>query len=255
VDRKTILLVEDDGVLRDLIKGVLERQYKVVEASRYSEAVAHIRSHMDLALIDYSLPDGNGLDVMKALREVNPDLPVVMMTAYSTENLAIKALRTGATDYLKKPLSLAYLTGKLSEILGGSMNSEQPESAGSREMFIMDCVAAFIEESYAEELTIERLARMSCMNNDKFSTAFKQRFGQNFKPYVNNIRSRKAAELLLKSRDVNISEIAYSVGYGSVDHFLREFRKAYGTSPREYRKNVGCTSGASAGMESIDTTL
>ncbi len=245
MERKTILLVEDDGVLRDLLKEALERQYNVIEASSCSSAIAQINHPMDLALIDYSLPDGDGLGVVKAIREAKPGLPIIMMTAFSTENLAIRALRSGVTDYMKKPFTFAYLAEKLSEMLGGDTGGGREGGEGKREILVMDCVGAFIEGNYAERLSLERLCRMTCMNKNKFSTAFKRRFGQNFRPYVNGIRNMKAAEMLLKSPDANIAEIAHSVGYGSVDHFVREFRKTFGVSPRSYRKNMYPETGVS----------
>lgn len=89
MDRKTILLVEDDHLLKRLIKGVLERQYRVLEAESCIEAIKQIGGSVDIALVDYILPDGDGLHVLKVIREMKPQLPVVIMTAYSTDNLAI----------------------------------------------------------------------------------------------------------------------------------------------------------------------
>lgn len=76
------------------------------------------------------------------------------------------------------------------------------------------------------------------MNRYKFSKIFNERFGQNIPSYLNNIRTEKSAELL-RNPDLNIIEIAYSVGYRNVDHFNRVFRGKYGMSPKEYRKRMG----------------
>lgn len=237
MEKKIILLVEDDGTFRDLIKGAFERQYNILEASSCSEAIKQIKKPIDLALIDYSLPDGDGLDILKALREANRELPVIMMTAYSTEDLAIKAFRSGATDYLKKPFTFTYLTGKLSEIFEGKKNGEEPESATGREVFIMDCIAAFIEENYTKKMTRDELAAKACMDRYKFSKMFNERFGQGMKSYLNTIRIKKAAELL-QNQELGVAEVAFSVGYGSVPHFCRVFREAYGLSPKEHREKV-----------------
>jgi len=233
MEKKTILLVEDDGMMRDLLKEVLGRQYNVLGAASCSEAIDQRKEHIALALIDYSLPDGSGLEILKALREVKPQLPVIMMTAYSTENLAIQAFRSGVTDYLKKPFAIAYLTGKLSEILEGKKKGEETESTGSSNVFIMDCIAAFIEENSAKDLRRDELAKRARMDKYKFSKVFNERFGQGMKSYLNAIRTKKAAELL-RSQDLSVAEIAFSVGYGSVPHFCRVFREAYGLSPKEH---------------------
>lgn len=235
--RKNILLVEDDDVLRNLIRGALEQQYHVLEATTTAEASGLSDAHIDLALIDYSLPDGNGFDVLKTLREVKPGVPVIMMTAYSTENLAIKAFRLGVTDYLKKPMSFAYLRGKLSELLEGKMNEGSSENRERGEVFVMECIVAFIEENYMKKINRDKLAEKACMDRYKFSRLFKERFGQNIKSYLNNVRTQRAAELL-NNQDLSIAEVAFSVGYGSVPHFYRVFRELYGISPGEYRETL-----------------
>ncbi len=237
VDRKTILLVEDDGILRDLIKGALDLRYNVLEAPTCSEAMKKIRQPVDLALIDYSLPDGNGLDILEEIREADPALPVIMMTAYSTENLAINSFRSGATDYLRKPFTFAYLMGTLSEILEGKKNRRQQDRAASRDVFTIDCIAAFIEMNYEAHLTRDKLAARARMDKYRFSKVFNDRFGQGLKPYLNAVRTRKAVELL-QNRELDITQIAFSVGYGSVSHFCRVFKDSYGLSPAVYRERV-----------------
>jgi two-component system response regulator YesN len=237
VEKKSILLVEDDDVVRDMIREGLERKYHVLEAATCSKAIELIKEPFDLALIDYNLPDSDGFEVLKAIRESKPKLPVIFMTAYSTDNLAIKAFRSGVTDYIRKPLSFAYLWAKLSEILEGKESKELSESVESREVFIMEGIAAFIEENYKEDLTRDELAQRARMEKYRFSRAFNKHFGKNVKSYVNTVRVIRAAEILSKSADLSITDIAVSVGYSGVTHFEKVFKKVYGISPKAYRKN------------------
>lgn len=154
---------------------------------------------------------------MKAIREIKPKLPVIFMTAYSTDNVAIKAFRSGVTDYIRKPLSFAYLRAKLSEILEGKEAKELSESVESREVFIMEGIAAFIEENYNEDLTRDGLAEKAHMEKYRFSRAFNKHFGKN--------------------TDLSITDVAISVGYSGVAHFEKVFKQVYGISPSAYRKN------------------
>jgi YesN/AraC family two-component response regulator len=237
VEKKSILLVEDDDVVRDMIKEGLERRYHVLEAATCSKAIEQSKKPFDLALIDYNLPDSDGFEVLKAIRESKPRLPIIFMTAYSTDTLAIKAFRSGVTDYIRKPLSFSYLWAKLSEILEGEETKEFSESVESREVFIMDSVAAFIEENYKEDLTREELAQKAHMEKYRFSRAFNARFGKNVKSYLNTVRVIRAAEILSKNADLSIANIAVSVGYGGIQHFEKMFKQVYGMSPNEYRRN------------------
>jgi len=237
MEKKSILLVDDDEVVRTMIKGFLEREYNVLEASSYSEAIKLLRYPLDLALVDYILPDSDGFELLKAIRDEKLALPAIIMTGYSNEAVVIKALRSAVADYIKKPIKLSYLRMRLSEILGGEWTNEHTENVGTKEEFILDGTAAYIEEKYMKDLSLNRISRMACMNRFKFCRAFKQRFGKTFTSYLNHIRIKKASELL-KNPNLSVTEIAFFVGYGSFSQFMRVFKTIYGVSPKEYRRSV-----------------
>ncbi|MEK6692796.1 MAG: response regulator [Nitrospirota bacterium] len=115
--KKSILVVEDEEIVRDIIRSSLEREYNIMEASGYSEAISLINNDINLAIVDYSLPDGNGFEVLKAIIEKKSWIPVIIITAYGNEDLEIKALMKGVVEYIKKPLSPQYLRKRISEIL------------------------------------------------------------------------------------------------------------------------------------------
>jgi len=232
--KKSILIVEDDELVRDILKCAFEREYTVLEASRYSEAIKQVQNPLDLAIIDYDLPERNGFDVLDAIRETIPALPAIIITAYSHDGLVIRALRAGATDYIKKPLCLKCLRSRLSEILEERKMDELHCTADSRDQFIMDGISLYIEENYMKELTRKTVMRMSEMNRNKFSKAFKNRCGLTFKAYLRKIKVRNAVELL-KNSDLSITEIADLTGYGDITHFERVFRQECWQSPQEYR--------------------
>ncbi|MEK6590265.1 MAG: response regulator [Nitrospinota bacterium] len=238
--RKSILVVEDDEVVRTMIRDFLEKEYTVIDASRCSEAVSKIsHHHIDLALIDYALPDGDGFELLKVIRQTNTQLPVIMITAYGTEIVVIRALRTGVTDYIKKPLKLSYLKKRISELLTGLTHQEdfELEYVESRKDFILDSIAFYIEEHFMEDFTLNKVAGRVGMNKFNFCRLFKERFGQGFISYLNCVRIKNAAELL-KGHNLNITEIAYFVGYKSFTQFERIFKRMYGIPPREYRKQI-----------------
>jgi len=239
MEKKTVLLVEDDTLVRGLLVSAFEREYNILEASECSEAAKLLCNPIDIAIIDYVLPDGNGFDVLKAVREVKPDLPIIIMTAYSTEGLVIRALRAGAAEYVKKPLVLAYLRKKVSDILGGKSGENLTEYLGvnNKEDFLLDGIAVFIENNYSSDLTRDDLAERVGMNKYKFSKLFNDRFGRTVKSYINEIRVKKAAELL-GNHQLSIWYIAFSVGFGCVEHFDRVFKEIYGVAPKEYRKHA-----------------
>jgi len=100
-----ILIVDDEPFNLDLLEQELtDRQYSIERASNGSQALNKVESfHPDLILLDYQMPDMNGLEVLKEIRQRGNDTSVVMMTAYGTIELAVRAMKEGAYDFIPKP--------------------------------------------------------------------------------------------------------------------------------------------------------
>lgn len=238
--RRSILLVDDDAAVRDVIRGILEREYIIFEASQCAEVPELCKFPIDLAIIDYILPDGNGFDVLKVIREQNQMTPAIIITAHGDEALVIEAMRREIVDYIKKPVQLTYLRKRVGEIFIKQKDGKDLEPISTREEIILDSVQEFIQKNYMKDLSLEAISRMACMNRFKFCRAFKKRYGQTLISYLNSIRLMKAVTILEKTNK-NISETAFSVGYRNVSHFNRLFRAIYKVSPRDYRKQLSET--------------
>jgi DNA-binding NtrC family response regulator len=106
-----ILLVEDKESLRRVLRLTLEHaHYAVTEAADAREAAAEIaRRPFSLILTDLRMPHGSGLDVLRLARAADPDVPVVVMTAYGSIDEAVQAMKEGAYDFLQKPVDSNYL--------------------------------------------------------------------------------------------------------------------------------------------------
>ncbi len=106
-----ILIVEDKTSLKNLLKEVLEKKgYEVKCALNGNEAINLIeREFFNLIITDYKLPEKNGIEVLKFSKEKEPDLPVIIITAYGTIELAVEAMKEGAEDFLLKPIDPEHL--------------------------------------------------------------------------------------------------------------------------------------------------
>lgn len=101
----TVLIVEDSPSLRHLLKETLEdADITVVATSNIAEALeAHNQYYFDGALLDLSLPDGDGITLLQQIKPRQPSMATIMMTAYGTMDSVVEAMRAGAVDFLRKP--------------------------------------------------------------------------------------------------------------------------------------------------------
>lgn len=107
----TILIVEDEISQREMLRDFLVKEgYQVLEAENGVEAQGLVRhKNPGLVIIDYKMPGKNGLEVLKELKQLNPDLEAIMITAYGTIETAVNAMKAGAMDYITKPVDLEEL--------------------------------------------------------------------------------------------------------------------------------------------------
>ena len=102
----TLLLVDDEPAILDILRVVAEEAgFRVVSCAGGADALEHLQRHRaDIAAVDLHMPEVGGLEVLKAIREADPDCRVILMTGFGTIDSAIEAIKLGATDYLTKPI-------------------------------------------------------------------------------------------------------------------------------------------------------
>jgi len=109
--KPSILIVDDDEVMRETLSDVLKRgEYEVYSVGSGGETLSVIRKNiMDLILLDMRLPDGDGLELLKKIKEFDTEILVIIMTAYSDIQTAVSAMKSGAYHYINKPFDLEEL--------------------------------------------------------------------------------------------------------------------------------------------------
>lgn len=118
---RSILVVEDDAVALDLLAEILRRnRFRVWVASSVDMAIGLLeKTAVDLVLSDLRMPDRNGLDLLRHIRENNSDLPVVLLSAFGDEHLWVEALSAGAVDLIPKPFKKQEIIDVINRTLSG----------------------------------------------------------------------------------------------------------------------------------------
>ena len=120
-----ILIADDHAIVRAGLKQFIADQADMevsAEASSGSEAIAAVRARdFDVVLLDISMPDKNGIDTLKTLKHVKPELPILMLSAYAEDQYAVNLLRAGAAGYLNKEAASTQLVGVSIALVGAAM--------------------------------------------------------------------------------------------------------------------------------------
>lgn len=129
-----ILVVDDEAVIREGIRRILEKEgYQVEPKSSGRVALERLQEEdFDLVITDLKMPGMGGLELLKAIRILQPNVPVILITGFSTVETAVEAIKNGAFDYLAKPFTPAQITEKVQKaleqraLLLGSADAEEP---------------------------------------------------------------------------------------------------------------------------------
>ncbi len=119
MDNKSLLIVDDEAGHRQMLQAYLEDEgFKISEAPDGAKAVNAIQERaFDLVLLDLKMPGMDGLEALRRMRRITSAMPIIMMTAYGTIEFAVEAIKSGAQDFVAKPLDMEELTLKIRKIL------------------------------------------------------------------------------------------------------------------------------------------
>lgn len=120
MDKPVILVVDDEVDVRGMLIDFLEARFdcKFREAKDGDEAVKFVKANpCDVMILDVKMPKKGGMAVMREVKEMNPKLDILVLSAWVANDVAEEAMRSGATDYAVKPLDLRVISSKFSNIL------------------------------------------------------------------------------------------------------------------------------------------
>jgi YesN/AraC family two-component response regulator len=245
-----VLVVDDDKEMRKYICDELAAEYHMTGCANGKEALSSIlKSNPDLIISDIVMPEMDGITLCRKIKQnVNVNhIPVVLLTAKSEEENNLEGLGIGADAYIVKPFNIEILKKtvqniiKNREILRNNYSGSQHQKDKVRKVDmissdeklmkrIMDTINKNIGNP---SLSVEMLSHEIGISRVHLHRKLKELTNQSTRDLIRNIRLQQAADLL-SEKQLNISEVAFAVGFTNVAHFSNAFKEFYGMPPTTY---------------------
>lgn len=244
-----VLIVDDNQDFLDFMSSQLAKIYHVYTANNGREALRMIRERRpDIILSDVQMPEMDGNELCRVLK-ADPKterIPFVMLTARLSNDHKIEGLTNGADDYITKPFNFDLLNLRIANLIKWRNATPVGEKVAPKikhdeitsvdEKFVKQATAYVEEHMTDPELSVERLAESVAMSRVYLYKRLLTVTGSTPLEFIRTIRLRHAAQLL-KEGQLNVSEVAYKVGFNNPRYFSRYFKELYGVIPSEYKKS------------------
>ncbi len=246
--RKIILLVDDNSDVRYFIKTHFITNYQVIEAENGIEGwTIALKTIPDIIICDVMMPDVDGFELCRKIRkdERTSHIPIILVTALGSREHEIEGLSSGADDYITKPFDLGILQTKVENILSVRQSLKQKYTSemllqprnvilsSPNERFLQKAIEVVENNISDPDLDIERFATAIGVSRMQLYRKLDALTAMTVKEFVRNIRLKRAAQLLIQKK-LNVSEIAYAVGFKDLSHFRKCFKLEFGMSASEY---------------------
>ena len=250
-----IMLVDDDPDIARYISHELGGYYRF-EAFRSGEAAlqALLTQPYDLIISDVMMPEMDGIELLKRIKsnKIVSDVPVILLTSKADVADRLEGLRRGADAYIAKPFNMdelriqidnlianvRRLRGKFSGAQDQEQRIERLQVTGYNDA-LMDRITRAVNENLSDrDFNVERLCQIVGISRTQLHRKMKEITGISSGDFVRNIRLDQAAKLIRENK-VNISEVAYRVGFANQAHFSTTFKKHFGVTPKEYAEGKG----------------
>lgn len=257
-DKPCILLVEDNEELLQILITLLSPRYKVVIAMNGKDGWDRaMEEHPDLILSDVMMPLMSGFEMCAKIKN-NFDLchiPVVLLTALTTDNQKLEGLQCGADDYIEKPFSNKMLLGHIANVMrnrnllkkkfGESVTSSISTDTGIQELALTPIDSKFLsklsdivkQHLSDSDFDVNILAKELGVSRSSLYNKLKALGSMTPNEFVLKERLKLAAELLQNQPDLQITEVAFQTGFSSLRYFRHCFKAQFNRTPQEYRSN------------------
>jgi two-component system response regulator YesN len=246
---KVILLDDEDTIIEGLQTTVAWEKYRckvVATATNGKDGLELIRKHRpDILFTDIRMPYLNGLEMLKELTGEFPRMQIIVLSGYRDFSYAQTALHLGVLRFLLKPskmeeiyealnAAMLKLSGVPQEVnTRAALNDKKEEDNEGN--FIVSRTMKYINEHYAEKLTLQQVADYLFISTWHLCRVLKKHSDTNFVDILNHVRIEHAKKFL-RETNLKVYEISERVGYSDIAYFSKVFRALTGLSPKQFRE-------------------
>lgn len=246
--KKDIVLIDDDAELLTYFKSRLKRQYNVRTFSSGAEAWSMIPTAIpDVIVTDLVMPGMDGLELCGKIRQnqSTSHIPVIVITGEDDEQRERSASDSGADKFLSKPISIDLLRSSIAQIITSRETLKSKLSPAmdydysvvkmnsADEELLKRVVRSISEHLDDSEYNIGQLSRDAGISRVHLNRKLKESGNVPPSVLIKSYRLKQAAFLLIKQK-VNVSEVAYRVGFSSHSYFSSAFKDYFGMTPRDF---------------------
>jgi signal transduction histidine kinase/ligand-binding sensor domain-containing protein/DNA-binding response OmpR family regulator len=248
---QSLLIVEDNDELRNYIKSHFKNIYKIVEASEgksgYNMA---LENNPDIIISDIMMPEMDGIELTKLLKtdETTSHIPVILLTAKTSDETHVESLETGADAFLTKPFNITVLEARIKNLLEGRKKLKKLFSQSIQieptEISVTSVDAAFIQKAITlveknisdTEFNVYNLSKEMGVSRALLHRKLVALTDLPPSGFIKAMRLKRGAYLLVEGQKT-VSEVIYEVGIKSRSYFTKSFKEMFGMSPTEYVDN------------------
>ncbi|AWG22627.1 hybrid sensor histidine kinase/response regulator [Flavobacterium faecale] len=243
-----LLVVDDNADIRSFIKKGLGEKYYIYEAENGQVGAEIAKKHMpNIVITDLMMPVMDGIELCNLLKSTQETshIPVVILTAKTSQEKEIEGLQNGADAYIRKPFNLELLELKLSNILKHreelrkrfnrdiTLQPNEVTITSSDENFLKQAIDIVEKHMMDTEFSVEMLVKEMNISRSNLYLKIKELTGLSSSEFIRNIRLKRAVQLFEKS-DYSVKEIMYMTGFNTASYFSKCFKKQFGVIPSKY---------------------
>jgi len=247
------MIVEDEAVIRQGIRNILEditmHEIVITEFDNVPDAWAYLKKDIpNLVITDIRMREMDGLTLIRKLRQLYAELPVIIISGHQDFEYAQQAIRYKVTDYLLKPIDrreLLQLVMKIADqLVPSTQDAADPTAPGGDEDSLrkgdnrrmIRKLMEYIDTNPDGDLRLQVLAEYCGIHATYLSQLFKAETNCNLSDYITQARLNRAKQLLATT-NLKIYDVAHLSGYQSPKHFMLVFKQHLGMTPSEYREH------------------